>query len=140
VLNYTQGKQLNLLKNIGFESPSWTDLSYLLLAILVLAALTGAAWTLWDRAQHDPWLRLLARARKRLAQAGVASTAASTPRQLALQLATQAGQPSSQHQALHDWLMTLERQRYASPAAGRSAERQQLKRLKRQFSRLVWPV
>jgi protein-glutamine gamma-glutamyltransferase len=140
VLNYTQGKQLNLLKHLGFESPSWTDLSYLLLAILVLAALTGAAWTLWERTQHDPWLRLLARARKRLAQTGIASTAASTPRQLALQLAIQAGQQGNQQQALHDWLMTLERQRYASPSAGRSVERQQLRLLKRQFSRLVWPV
>jgi protein-glutamine gamma-glutamyltransferase len=139
VLNYTQGKQLNLLKNLGFESPNWTDLSYLLLAILVLAALLGAGWTLWDRAQHDPWLRLLARARKRLAQAGIASTAASTPRQLALQLVTRTGQDSRQ-QALHDWLMTLERQRYANPLARRSAERQQLKQLKRQFNQLVWPV
>jgi protein-glutamine gamma-glutamyltransferase len=139
VLNYTQGKQLNLLKNIGFASPSWADLSYLLLATLVLAALTGAAWTLWDRSQHDPWLRLLARARKRLAQADISSTAASTPRQLAMQLATRTGQDSRQ-QALHDWLLTLERQRYASPASSRSVERQQLKLLKRQFSRLVWPV
>ena len=143
ILNYTQGKQLNLLKNLGFESPSWADLSYLLLAILVLAALTGAAWTLWDRAQHDPWLRLLARARKRLARAGIASTAASTPRQLALQLAARTGQSKhhgNQQQTLHDWLLMLERQRYANPSANRPAERQQLRLLKRQFSRLVWPV
>ena len=83
VLNYTQGKQLNLLKDIGFESPSWEDLSYVLIAIVVLAALAGAAWTLWDRAQHDPWLRLLARARKRLEKAGIHSTPAASPRQLA---------------------------------------------------------
>ena len=136
VLNYTQGKQLNLLKNIGFASPSWADLSYLLLAILVLAALTGAAWTLWDRAQHDPWLRLLARARKRLAQAGIASTHASTPRQLAQQLPASHG-AQSQDRALHDWLMTLERQRYAGRSTSRSVD---LNQLKRQFSRLEWPV
>jgi protein-glutamine gamma-glutamyltransferase len=145
VLNYTQGKQLNLLKNLGFESPSWTDLSHLLLGTLVLAALLGAAWTLWDRAQHDPWLRLLTRARKRLAQAGISSTAASTPRQLAERLAErlatrQAGQPNDRLQALHEWLMTLERQRYASPTVSRLPGRQQLKLLKRQFSRLVWPA
>ena len=35
VLNYTQSKQLDLLKNLGFESPSWEDLSYVLLALLV---------------------------------------------------------------------------------------------------------
>ncbi|MDP1566490.1 MAG: DUF3488 and transglutaminase-like domain-containing protein, partial [Polaromonas sp.] len=32
VLNYTQSRLLNLLKNIGFESPSWEDLSYVLIA------------------------------------------------------------------------------------------------------------
>ena len=50
VLNYTQGKQLNLLRNIGFESPSWEDLIYLLIGIVVLASLSGAAWTQIGRA------------------------------------------------------------------------------------------
>ena len=136
VLNYTQGKQLDLLKNLGFESPSWADLSYLLLAILVLASQAGAALTLWDRAQHDPWLRLLARARKRLAQAGMASTPASTPRQLAQRLSA-SHSAQSQERALHDWLLTLERQRYADTSASQPLE---LKQLKRQFSRLAWPV
>jgi hypothetical protein len=68
VLNYTQSKQLNLLKDIGFESPSWEDLSYVLLAIVVLVALLGAAWAYWDRVEHDPWLRLLGRTRRRPAQ------------------------------------------------------------------------
>jgi transglutaminase-like putative cysteine protease len=54
VLNYTQGKQLDLLKNIGFTSPSWTDLAYVLIAIVVLVSLAGATWTLWERQQHDP--------------------------------------------------------------------------------------
>ena len=36
VLNYTQSKQLDLLKNIGFKSPSWEDLSYVLLGIIVV--------------------------------------------------------------------------------------------------------
>ena len=33
VLNYTQSKQLQLLRNLGFSSPSWEDLSYVLIAI-----------------------------------------------------------------------------------------------------------
>ncbi|UUZ76371.1 DUF3488 and transglutaminase-like domain-containing protein [Polaromonas sp. P1(28)-13] len=142
VLNYTQGKQLNLLKNIGFESPSWADLSYVLIGIIVLAALLGAAWTLWDRAQHDPWLRLLARARKRLAKAGIDSTSATSPRQLALQVQAKYRNPSgSQGQALHDWLMQLELQRYAPSSKSTSASQQsQLKQLKQQFRQLTWPA
>ena len=143
ILNYTQGKQLNLLKSIGFEAPSWQDLSYVLIGIVVLAAVLGGAWTLWDRTQHDPWLRLLARARKRLEIAGVPSSPATSPRQLAVRVLAHYGEPG---RALHDWLMQLELQRYAyAPAAsqggpdGRQAPAQ-LRRLKDQFSRLAWPA
>ena len=150
VLNYTQGKQLNLLKTLGFEAPSWADLSYLLLGIVVLAALVGAAWTLWDRSQHDPWLRLLARARKRLAKAGIPSTPASSPRQLAgLVLARYGSQNPNDAQALHDWLMQLEVQRYAKGSSNpsRKAARPgmprplaQLQQLRQQFGQLAWPA
>ena len=137
VLNYTQGKQLNLLKDIGFESPSWEDLSYVLIGIVVLAALVGAAWTLWDRAQHDPWLRLLARARKRLEKAGIHSTPATSPRQLALEVLSRYG---TQGEALHDWLMRLEHLRYAAvPASGGKAALQ-LHALRQAFDRLAWPA
>lgn len=137
VLNYTQGKQLSLLKDIGFESPSWEDLSYVLLGIIVVAALGGAGWTLWDRAQHDPWLRLLARARKRLAPAGIESTPATSPRQLALLVQQKYGTgPGGQGQALHDWLVRLELQRYA----GASGNRLELNQLRQEFDRLAWPA
>ncbi|MBC7649878.1 MAG: DUF3488 domain-containing transglutaminase family protein, partial [Vitreoscilla sp.] len=134
VLNYTQGKQLDLLKNIGFNSPSWEDLSLVLIGIVVAVSLAGAAWTLWERTQHDPWLRLLAKARKRLGKAGIQSTAASTPRELATSLAAQFG---NAHPATRDWLMQLEMQRYASPASGTP---QDPKQLRQQFSRLTWPA
>ncbi len=143
VLNYTQSKQLTLLKDIGFQSPSWQDLSYVLLGTIVLASLVGAAWTLWDHTQHDPWLRLLERARKRLARAGMDSTAASSPRQLARLLQAHAAQGKGPpQQALHDWLMALERQRYAPARSpeGVSPAGQQLRQLKRQFRELVWPA
>lgn len=136
VLNYTEGRQLDLLKNLGFESPSWEDLSYVLIAIIVAAALLGAGWTLWDRAQHDPWVRLLARARKRLDKAGIPSTPASSPRQLAQEVLARYGQqPGSTAQALADWLLRLEQQRYA---AGKTAP--QLHALREEFSRLSWPA
>ncbi|MES2192761.1 MAG: DUF3488 and transglutaminase-like domain-containing protein [Pseudomonadota bacterium] len=134
VLNYTQGKQLNLLKDIGFESPSWADLSYVLIAIVVAAATLGAAWTLWERVQHDPWLRLLARARRRLAKAGIESTAATSPRQLAEKLKAMNSEGDARIRPLYDWLMLLEQQRYASrPEPG-------LQQLQQQFGKLAWPT
>ncbi len=134
VLNYTQGKQLNLLKNIGFESPSWEDLGYLLIGVVILSSVAGGAWALWDQSQHDPWLRLLARARRRLARAGIESDASTTPRQLARQVLARHG---SQGQALHDWLMRLELQRYSAMPARQPVE---IRQLKLQLKQLAWPA
>jgi len=136
VLNYSQGRQLDVLRSLGFTSPSRADLSTLLLGALVLAALSGAAWLRWERSQHDPWLRLLGRARKRLAAGGLHSDAATPPRRLAEQASQRYG---PQADALRDWLLQLEAQRYAAgpTAAGR---RGQLGGLARQFARLRWPT
>jgi hypothetical protein len=70
VLNYSQSKQLDLLRNLGFDSPSWADLGYVLIGVVVFASLVGAAWTLWERHRQDPWLRLLHRATQRVQRAG----------------------------------------------------------------------
>lgn len=86
VLNYTQASQLNLLKDLGFESPSWEDLIYLLCAIVVTVSLGGVAWSAWGRHRQDPWLRLLAQARSRLQRAAITPPDHATPRQLAQQL------------------------------------------------------
>ncbi|MEO7159109.1 MAG: DUF3488 and transglutaminase-like domain-containing protein [Polaromonas sp.] len=137
VLNYTQGKQLDLLKNIGFESPGWQDLTLLLIGAIVLASAAGGGWALWERARHDPWLRLLGRARKRLARAGIESTPATSPRQLALQVRQRYG---ARGQALHDWLMQLEMQRYAATSAAPRSQARQLGLLKQQLRRLRWPA
>lgn len=110
VLNYTQSRQLQLLKNLGFDAPSWADLSYVLLALIVVVSLLGALWAWWERSQHDPWLRLLQQARRRLAQAGVPVPAAAPPRQMAHLASQQLGAPA---QGLADWLLRLEAQRYA---------------------------
>ena len=134
VLNYTQRKQLDWLKDIGFKSPGWQELGYLLAGVIVLSSVAGGGWALWDRAQHDPWLRLLGRARKRLAKAGLESTPATSPRQLAVQALGRYGAPA---QALHDWLMQLEQQRYGAALSVQSGH---LRRLKQQFQRLSWPA
>jgi len=135
VLNYTQGKQLNLLKNIGFASPSWEDLIYLLIGIVVLATLMGAVWTLWERSRQDPWLRLLETATARLQKAGVSIAPRSPPRRMAEQLAQQLGPENPSALALRDWLLRLEAQRYAPPGA----QRTHLATLQREFNQLVWP-
>ncbi len=135
VLNYTQSRQLNLLKNIGFESPSWEDLSYVLIGIVVLVSLCGAAWTLWERSQHDPWLRLLERARQHLRQAGWAVPPQAPPRELA-KLVQQPGAQTlsaAQIQAWQDWLLRLERLRYASA----SSPQPQLATLRHEFKQLA---
>jgi transglutaminase-like putative cysteine protease len=130
VLNYTQSKQLDLLKNLGFESPSWEDLSYVLIAVVVLVAVIGAGWTLWERTQHDPWLRLLARVRKRLRAAGVELPPASAPRQIAALVTSRFGAAAK---PLADWLLQLEAQRYAREP------RSSLAALQRDFRNLAWP-
>ncbi len=135
ILNYTQGKQLDLLKNIGFASPSWEDLIYLLIGVVVLASLCGAAWTLWERSRQDPWLRLLERAAMRLQQAGVKLAPNSPPRRMAGQLAAQWGPDHPGVPAIRDWLARLEAQRYGAPGARRIS----LVTLQRELKQLVWP-
>ncbi|EJL76891.1 transglutaminase-like enzyme, predicted cysteine protease [Variovorax sp. CF313] len=131
VLNYTQSRQLNLLKNIGFKAPSLEDLAYVLLYLLVGASLAGAGWTLWERSRHDPWLRLLGRARARLAKAGLQLPDSAPPRQMAQAADARFG-PAAQ--AVRDWLLKLEAQRYA-PATPDS-----LSTLRAEFRRIAWPA
>ncbi len=130
ILSYTQSKQLDLLRNLGFASPSWEDLSYVLIAIVVVVALLGAGVTLWERSQHDPWLRLLAHARKRLVAAGMELPRTSAPRQMATLVTAHFGAGA---QPLADWLLQLELQRYSR------APHSSLATLQRQFRQLAWP-
>lgn len=132
VLNYTQSKQLNLLKDIGFESPSWAHLSYVLIALVVAASALGALWTLWERSRQDPWLRLLGQARRRLKAAGIASHDATAPRELANTVQARFG---SDGQAVARWLLAMEALRYARADRASSG----LGALRREFSGLQWP-
>ncbi len=142
VLNYTQSSQLDLLSRLGFDSPSWEDLVYVLCAIVVAASLIGAAWSVWERQQHDPWLRLLARARLKFTQAAMAVPPQSTPRQL-VQMLQQQADARAQHPSWQAWLLRLEALRYAAknpPPIGhlgkRANIRQQIATLERDFKSL----
>ena len=132
VLNFTQGKQLDLLKSLGFDAPSWTDLAYVLIGVVVAVSLTGAGWTLWERQQHDPWLRLLQKSRTRLKALGLASSDHPTPRGLAAQVRQHFGDTPFT-QSVTEWLIQLEAQRYSPRATVTLAT------LQRDFQKIQWP-
>jgi transglutaminase-like putative cysteine protease len=135
VLNYSQSRQLNLLKDMGFDSPSWEDLGYVLAGLLVFVSLCGALWTLWERSRHDPWLRLLEKAQRRLRAAGLELATTAPPRQTAERALARFGQQPGA-QAIADWLLRLEALRYAPT---HSQPRLALATLQQEFKQLVWP-
>ncbi|MEY4137995.1 MAG: hypothetical protein RLZZ371_177, partial [Pseudomonadota bacterium] len=144
VLNYTQTRQLDLLKNIGFEEPDWQDLIYVLCAIVVVTSLGGAAWSAWERHQQDPWLRLLQQAARKMQAAGLQVAPNSTPRQMARQLLAQAQASSSKvkpdTQTWQSWLLKLESLRYAPPGNHQAGDfRRQLATLHNELKHLHWP-
>ncbi len=132
VLNYTQSRQLDLLRSLGMQSPGWEDLVYLLIGLVLLATLCGMGWTLYERNRHDPWLRLLWRAQATLRKAGLDVQGSNPPRTLASLAVERFGIEAT---PAHDWLLRLESQRYA-PEASRGAT---LSVLRREFSRIAWP-
>ena len=136
ILNYTQSRQLDLLRGIGMPSPSWEDLVRVLAGLVALVALTGAAWGLWERRTQDPWLRLLAQARQRLARTGLALPPSAGPRALAGAVTARYG-PAGQPVA--DWLLRLEAHRYARLTGGKHEASATLRALAREWKQLHWP-
>ncbi|WP_027996895.1 transglutaminaseTgpA domain-containing protein [Simplicispira psychrophila] len=133
VLNYTQTRQLNLLKALGFEAPSGQDLARLLASLVGAVALAGAVWALWERRQHDPWLRLLQRTRQRLARAGLSLPDSTPPRTMARLARAHFGTSAD---PLAQWLLQLESLRYAPV----SHAHMPLHALRRQARQLPWPM
>lgn len=137
VLNYTQTSQLNLLKNIGFDAPSWEDLVYLLCAIVVTVSLTAAGWAAWQRQRQDPWLHLLNLARAKLGKLGLHLPLQSTPRQLSTTLENSGVMAVPERLAWSDWLLRLESVRYADTSEQSvTSYRRQLATLRSQLNRL----
>jgi len=129
VLNYSQGRQMDLLRHLGFETPSWQELGYVLAALLGGSTLGLVGWLAWSQRQHDPWLRLLEQARQAATRQGTRIPPQATPRQL-LQSLQQQAPPVDQ--AWVNWLLALEAVRYAPPEAHSSSLRQ----LQRQWRQL----
>jgi transglutaminase-like putative cysteine protease len=116
VLNYARGQQLDVLKGLGFDSPSWEDLSLLLIGTLSTLALAGAAWAWWDRHRIDPWVRQMDRLRGAMRRLGLQAKAHDAPRALAARVRERFGVDG---EPLAELLDTLERQRYSARAAHR---------------------
>lgn len=131
VLNYSRGSQLDLLKQLGFESPGWEDLSLLLLALVVGTSAAGAAWAAWERQRQDPWLRAYRGMRRRLAQAGLDSADHVPPRTLASLALARWGEAAA---PLARCLQQMDAIRYAPPSAGTAGAKAKLARmLRREF-------
>lgn len=134
VLNYTEDRQLNLLKRLGFSDPDWSSMARVLGLLAVAALVAGLSWNAVQQRRRDPWLRLYAQARSRLARRGLPSSDALPPRALASQLLQQRGDAA---RPVADWLLRLEAQRYA-PATS-TQRRATLARLAREMRGLHWP-
>ena len=116
VLNYSRGQQLDLMKELGFDSPSWEDLTLLLIGALSSLALAGAGWAWWDRHRVDPWTRQMDRLRNALQHSGLHAAPHEPPRALAQRVRARfgaAGEP------LAELLDALERQRYSRATIAR---------------------
>lgn len=135
VLNYTQDQQFDLLRALGVSRPDLSDLGYAMMGLVVLLSLVGAAWTLRERWQRDPWIGLLQAARQRLQRAGYPVPANATPRQLVrcLDIQTSPAHDTENTLRLRQWLLALEAQRY-DPDLKRP-----LRELRQQFRHLHWP-
>jgi protein-glutamine gamma-glutamyltransferase len=132
ILNYSEATQLNVLKNLGFTSPSWADLSYVLIAIIVAVSLLGIAWTTWDKRQHDPWLRLLSSVRVKLAKMGLTSPENMPPRELAVFAINHFGASAK---PLAAWLIQLEELHYRQHLRNTD-----IASLKSKLKSIAWPV
>jgi len=129
ILNYSRGQQFDVLKQIGFVSPSWEDLALLLIGALSGLALAGALWAWLDRHRVDPWVRQFDRIKRALHSLGVAAAPHEAPRTLALRLRARLGSAGEPLAALLD---ALESQRY-----GRAASKRPDRMLTREFAQLT---
>ena len=142
VINYTQSRQLNLLQSLGFESPSWTDLLRLLAASLSTLALLWLIWARATRPQRDGWSQLMHSARLCLQRAGLEGGASISARSLASSAQSRWGADASSASfaaALSDWLLDMERLRYAAPNDNMPSELNALRQRWRQLQRQRWP-
>jgi hypothetical protein len=115
VLNYSRGRQFELLRGLGFETPSGEDLLRVLGSVVVAVGLAGAAWAWRGRRRADPWLRLQQRVAERLQRLGVEVGSSDPPRARAARVRARLG---ARGEPLAQALEALERLRYAPAPPG----------------------
>jgi len=116
VLNYSRGQQLDLLKNIGFRSPSWEDLALLLIVALTVLSAAAAGWAWWERQRQDPWVRQLTAVRRTLQRLGISAASHEPPGALAQRIRDRF---DAQGDTIVALLAQLEQQRYGRHALER---------------------
>ncbi len=116
MLNYSRDQQMDLLKDIGFKSPSWEDLALLLIVALTVLSAAGAGWAWWERQHQDPWVRQSAQLRRALRTLGLDARPHESPRVLAKRIRSRFG---TRGNALVALLAQFERQRYGRRALAR---------------------
>ena len=132
VLNYTRGDQAQLLQRLQLSQ----NLAVTLATALGCGMALLLAWLGLQRwRQHyiaDPWQRLMHRARRRLAQAGIAHADSLGLQALARAVQAQWGDDS---RPLQQWLQQMEQWRYAP----HDAQTPSLRTLQRHYRALIWP-
>jgi transglutaminase-like putative cysteine protease len=118
VLNYSRGRQFELLRQMGFATPDAEDLLRVLGAVVVAVGLFGAAWAWRGRRRTEPWLKLQQRVAARLQGLGVEVSASDPPRERAARVRQHLG---PRGEPLAQALEALERLRYAPAHSGAAA-------------------
>jgi protein-glutamine gamma-glutamyltransferase len=73
VLQYSRNRQLDLLRQMGVDSPDWTDLLRWCAAILMACSLAGLGWLWWSRPRraHSAWTGPMTRVHRALQGLGI---------------------------------------------------------------------
>lgn len=116
VLSYSRGSQFDLLRQLGFDAPSWEDLGVLLAGTFGVLSLAAAAWAWWDRHHVDPWVRQMQRLRAMLQRLGIRAGEHEAPRTLAQRVRVHFGEQGA---PLAELLERLDEQRYSTRATAR---------------------
>lgn len=112
ILGYGKRQQLNLLGQLGVDSPDLLALARVLVGLVVGAGLAGAIWAWFDARRQSPWQRLSQRIACELARLGIEARPSDTLATLAARLRAQRGDGG---EAAAQALLALERHRYGRP-------------------------
>lgn len=132
VLNYSSDNQNSVLRHLRIAQWDAAKAALWLGAITALMALVFALQRWRAGRLQDPWLRVMARARRKLQQAGIKHAESLGLQALARATQAQWGDESLQ---LQQWLLQMEQWRYAPHGPSTPS----LAALRRSYRALTWP-